>query len=76
MLTTVGGDSGNATAKQKAVQQQWREARRPAVAYGSRVRRCLRGRWFSLVPVQRSAVVGMVATVVGIVMLLIGLHYA
>ncbi|PHQ36080.1 MSCRAMM family adhesin [Rhodopirellula bahusiensis] len=76
MLTTVGGDSGNATAKQKAVQQQWREARRPAVAYGSRVRRCLRGRWFSLVPVQRSAVVGMVATVVGIAMLLIGLHYA
>ncbi|MFG0264290.1 MAG: hypothetical protein ACF8AM_03950 [Rhodopirellula sp. JB055] len=76
ILTTVGGDSGNATAKQKAVQQQWREARRPTVAYGSRVRRCLRGRWFSLVPVQRPAVLGLIATVVSVAVLLIGLHYA
>ncbi|KLU04407.1 hypothetical protein RISK_003461 [Rhodopirellula islandica] len=76
LLTTAGGDSGNVTAKQKAVQQQWREARRPAVAYGSRVRRCLRGRWFSLVPVQRSALTGVVAVVVCLAMALIGLHYA
>lgn len=76
MLTTAGGDTGNTTAKQKAVQQQWREARRPAVAYGSRVRRCLRGRWFSLVPVQRSAVFGLIATVISVAFVLIGLHYA
>ncbi len=76
MLTTAGGDTGNTTAKQKAVQQQWREARRPAVAYGSRVRRCLRGRWFSLVPVQRSAVFGLMATVMSVAFVLIGLHYA
>nr|WP_276665225.1 hypothetical protein [Rhodopirellula baltica] len=75
MLTTAGGDTGNTTAKQKAVQQQWREARRPAVAYGSRVRRCLRGRWFSLVPVQRSAVFGLMATVMSVAIVLIGLHY-
>ncbi|MCC9641199.1 hypothetical protein LOC71_02860 [Rhodopirellula sp. JC740] len=76
ILTTVGGDSGNVTAKQRAVQQQWREARRPAVAYGSRVRRCLRGRWFSLVPVQRSALTALFAIVFGVSAILIGLQYA
>lgn len=55
--------------------EQLRAARQPAQAFGSRVHRHLRGRWFSLVPVSRLAV-SLVATVVILVpMLLALLHH-
>jgi len=46
-----------------ASQAEWLQARQPAVAYGSRARHCLRGRWFSLVPVSFSAMVRLSAAI-------------
>lgn len=48
-----------------------REARRPTLAYGSRVRHCLRGRWFSLVPVQRTTLAKVFAVLALVVLALV-----
>lgn len=42
--------------------ESMREARRPTLAYGTRVREGLRARWFSLVPVERAALAKLLAT--------------
>lgn len=52
-----------------------REARRPQAAYGSRVHRRLRGRWFSLVPVHRRALLALSITLVSFALLLCLGHY-
>ena len=53
-----------------------REARSPSSAYGSRVHRGLRGRWFSLVPVKRRALLAWCAVVGAVVAILCLGHYA
>jgi len=75
MLTTVGADTPPATASSRRQMEQLREARRPVVAYGSRVRQCLRGRWFSLVPVTRSATVQVSALIGVLIAIVVGLHH-
>lgn len=56
--------------------EELREARRPQVAYGSQVRRCLRGRWFSLVPVHRTAFCQCLGGLAIFVLVLIFMHDA
>ncbi|TWU59148.1 hypothetical protein Poly51_19340 [Rubripirellula tenax] len=46
-------DQTTSTAASRREFERLREARRPTAAYGVRVQRRLRGRWFSLVPVKR-----------------------
>lgn len=48
-----------------------RDARRPTLVYGTRVRQGLRGRWFSLVPVDRAALVKIVAVLAAIVLAMV-----
>ena len=55
--------------------EELRAARQPAQAFGSRVHRQLRGRWFSLVPVSRLAVTIAVAAVAGLAISLTVLHH-
>lgn len=51
--------------------ESMREARRPTLAYGTRVREGLRARWFSLVPVERAALAKLLATLAVIVAALV-----
>ncbi len=53
LYSTHHADSLRSTAAGRREAERLREARRPTAAYGSRVHRRLRGRWFSLVPVRR-----------------------
>ncbi|MDF1839883.1 MAG: hypothetical protein P1U77_00510 [Rubripirellula sp.] len=53
-----------------------REARQPSAAYGSRVHRRLRARWFSLVPVKRSSMALVASIIFAISSLLCLGHYA
>ena len=64
------------TAASRRAALKLREARRPSAAYGSRVHRRLRGRWFSLVPVRRRALIAWTATVGLVTLLLCFAHYA
>ncbi|MEM6470064.1 MAG: sulfite exporter TauE/SafE family protein [Planctomycetota bacterium] len=54
------------TAASRAQAEKLREARQPASAFGSRVGRHLRGRWFSLVPVSRLAMAIVAASFLGL----------
>ncbi len=69
-------DNSPTTAASRRDAQRMREARRPTAAYGIRVQRRLRGRWFSLVPVRRATLITMSATIGGLSLLLCFLHYA
>ncbi|MEE2937797.1 MAG: hypothetical protein VYA84_17550 [Planctomycetota bacterium] len=53
-----------------------RAARQPSAAYGSRVHRRLRARWFSLVPVKRSSMALVASIIFAISSLLCLGHYA
>src|SRR6056297_808610 len=53
-----------------------REARKPTAAYGSRVHRRLRARWFGLVPVRRRTLALVVSVVGGLAWLLTFAHWA
>ncbi len=55
--------------------EKLRQARRPASIYGSSVRRRLRGRWYSLVPVRRRAMAAVSVTVLGAALLLCLTHW-
>lgn len=76
MMTTGAAAPTAVTASSRRRMEQLREARRPQVAYGSQVRKCLRGRWFSLVPVDRSTYVKFLAGLALIVVALVFLHDA
>ena len=76
MMTTGMAAPTAATASSRRRMEQLREARRPQVAYGSNVRKCLRGRWFSLVPVDRSTYVKFLAGLAAIVAALVFFHDA
>ena len=49
---------------------------RPTAAYGSRVHRRLRGRWFELVPVKQSTLIAVTATILIVTAGLVAGHYA
>ncbi len=53
-----------------------REARNPTATYGSRVKRRIRGRWFSLVPIRRRTLVAIAMVMWGFVLCLCLAHYA
>ncbi len=56
-------------------QNNLRAARRPQEAYGSRVKRRLRARWFSLIPLHRSTLISVIAASFALVALLCAGHY-
>ena len=69
-------DPTPSTAASRRARDKLREARQPTKAYGARVHRRLRGRWFSIVPV-RSSTLCMGAAIIGAVTLLLTyFHYA
>jgi hypothetical protein len=57
LYTAQQADQCASSGATRSEVRRLREARRPPVAYGSRVHRRLRGRWFSLVPVSRRAMI-------------------
>lgn len=75
LYTTQQADTPNTAASRRATERM-REARRPTAAYGVRVQRRLRGRWFSLVPVRRRHLVAVAACITATSLLLCLLHYA
>ncbi|MEM1228149.1 MAG: hypothetical protein AAGJ40_20865 [Planctomycetota bacterium] len=56
-------------------QKQWREAPNRPAQYGTRVRSALRGRWFHLVPLSRSAMGQVTAVVMVVVLCLVGMNH-
>ena len=76
LYTTHHADNTPTTAASRRDAQRLREARRPTAAYGIRVKRRLRGRWFSLVPVRRATLITASAAIAGLSLLLCFLHYA
>lgn len=68
-------EEGPETAAERRAAERLREARRPTAHYGSHVRRRLRGRWFSLVPVNPLAMTGYGGLILGIALLLCVMHY-
>lgn len=69
-----GLEPGGAVSAKKI--QRFRQARRPTSAYGARVHRRLRARWFGLVPVRRRTMAAVVAVLLVIGGLLTLAHYA
>ncbi len=63
--------AANHTPGSRSRIESLREARRPTLVYGTRVRAGLRGRWFSLVPVDRSALAKLLAVVSAIVLAIV-----
>ena len=76
VYTAHHADNTPTTAASRRNAQRLREARRPTAAYGIRVQRRLRGRWFSLVPVRPATLITVSATIAGLSLLLCFLHYA
>lgn len=76
LYSTQQADLANSTAASRRAAEHLREARKPTAAFGSRVHRRLRGRWFSLVPVKRRTLIGVTGAMFAIVLLLSIAHYA
>ncbi|MBB3208718.1 hypothetical protein FHS27_004550 [Rhodopirellula rubra] len=76
LMTSASVSAASPTSGSRSRMEQLREARRPTLAYGSRVRKCLRGRWFSLVPIQRTTVAKVFSVLSLIVLVLILLNDA
>lgn len=76
LYSTHQADNSPTTAASRRQAERLREARRPTAAYGIRVQRRLRGRWFSLVPVRRRAMVTVCSVLFGLAALLCLAHYA
>ncbi|TWT83369.1 hypothetical protein CA13_48340 [Planctomycetes bacterium CA13] len=75
LYSTQQADLETSSAAGRRTAEQWREARRPTAAFGARVHRRLRGRWFSLVPVKRRTLLTASAVLMGIALLLCSAHY-
>lgn len=75
LYSTHHADQTASTAASRREIQRLREARRPTAAYGARVKRRLRGRWFSLVPVKRRSFAIVTGTLAAIAVVLCLLHY-
>jgi hypothetical protein len=68
-------DSSPSTAASRREAAKLREARRPPAAYGTKVNRRLRGRWFSLVPVRRRSLIIGSTVIASLTWLLVLAHY-
>lgn len=75
LYSTHHADQTASTAASRREIQRLREARRPTAAYGARVQRRLRGRWFSLVPVKRRTFAIATGILITIAIVLCFLHY-
>ena len=75
LYTSHHADSSTPTAASRREAAKLRKARRPPAAYGWRVHRRLRGRWFSLVPVRRRTLTITSTVIVSITLLLCLAHY-
>lgn len=75
LYSTYHADPSGSTAASRREIQRLREARRPSATYGARVKRRLRGRWFSLVPVKRRSFTIVAGTLAAITVVLCLLHY-
>ena len=64
------------TAASRLEAERLREARCPQAAYGSRVHRRIRGRWFSLVPIRLRSMILVTASLSFLVTTLCIAHYA
>jgi hypothetical protein len=69
-------DQSPSTAASRREAERLREARCPPEAYGSRVHRRLRARWFSLVPVRRRTLFTVAGLFAAVAALLAAAHYA
>lgn len=70
-------EDGPAQSKRgQAADAALRCARKPAAAYGWRVQRRLRARWFSMVPVRRRTLCGVLGAIAAIVVVLAFGHWA
>jgi hypothetical protein len=69
-------DEGAQTKRARGVDPSVKAARRPVSAYGWRVQRRLRARWYGLVPVRRRALWAVTATMFAAVLLLAAGHWA
>ena len=76
LYSSRNAENESVTAASRRAALRLREARSPSAAYGSRVQRRLRGRWFSLVPVRRRALISWSGAVGLLVTLLCAAHYA
>ncbi|WP_146533803.1 ICP22 family protein [Rubripirellula reticaptiva] len=76
LYSTHLSDQTASTAASRREIERLREARRPTAAYGARVQRRLRGRWFSLVPVKRRSYTILASVVTAVTLLLCLAHYA
>jgi hypothetical protein len=76
LYTAHQADSNPSTAASRRAAERLREARRPTAAYGVRVKRRLRGRWFSLVPVRRRSLTTVVSLLFAAALTLTLAHYA
>ena len=76
VYTSQHADSIDTSAAGRRARAKLREARQPSKAYGSRVHRRLRGRWFSLVPVKRHTLVICASIISAISLALTYAHYA
>ncbi len=68
-------DSSPPTAASRREAAKLRKARRPPAAYGTKVKRRLRGRWFSLVPVRRRSLIIGSTVIASLTLLLVLAHY-
>ncbi len=76
LYSTHQADQTTSTASSRREFERLREARRPTAAYGARVKRRLRGRWFSLVPVKRRSFSILAGVMSAVTLGLCLLHYA
>ncbi|MCG8649462.1 MAG: hypothetical protein MI861_06500 [Pirellulales bacterium] len=76
LYTAHHAESAPSTAASRRAAERLREARRPTAAYGLRVQRRLRGKWFSLVPVRRRTLTAVATALLGLSLLLCAAHYA
>ncbi|TWU19714.1 hypothetical protein [Allorhodopirellula heiligendammensis] len=71
LMTTASATAATPASGSRSRIDSMREARRPTLVYGTRVREGLRGRWFSLVPVDRSAVAKLIAVLSTVVLAMV-----
>ncbi len=76
LMTSASVNSPAPTASSRSRIEALREARQPNLIYGSRVRECLRGRWYSLVPVDRGTLAKIFAVLATIALAIILLNDA
>ena len=76
VLYSSRNDAAPSTAASRRAKEKLREARQPTKAYGAKVQRRLRGRWFSIVPVKSRTLCTWTAIITSVSLLFAYAHYA